>query len=100
MNTIVQNQLDQLENSLNTLIDSIASYNPSILAATDLVNADDDLNKGISQRKSYTYISEDQKLILKVYSNYSSSQPCPNTPPPQHHRKSQPDHLVESDSSR
>lgn len=64
MNTIVQNQLDRLENALNTLIDSIASYNPSIPAATDLVNADDDLNKGISQCKSWTCTSEDQKLIL------------------------------------
>lgn len=59
MDTIIQNQLDRLETTLDTLIDSIASYNPSIPAATDLVNADDDLNKGIIQCMLNTHDSEE-----------------------------------------
>lgn len=49
MNNIIQAQLDSVETALNTLIDSIASYNPSIPAANALLAADDDLNKGLKQ---------------------------------------------------
>lgn len=52
MNTIIQAQLDRVETALNTLIESIASYNPSIPAANALLAADDDLNKGLKQRMS------------------------------------------------
>ena len=47
MNIIVQAQLDRVETALNTLIDSINSYNPSVPAANALLAADDDLNKGL-----------------------------------------------------
>ena len=50
MNAIIQNQLDRVETALNTLIESIASYNPSIPAANALLAADDDLNNGLKQR--------------------------------------------------
>ena len=49
MNTIIQTQLDRVETALNTLIESIASYNPSIPAANALLAADDDLNNGLKQ---------------------------------------------------
>ncbi|MCJ1364854.1 hypothetical protein MMC16_003971 [Acarospora aff. strigata] len=49
MNDILQSQLDRVETALNTLIDSITSYNPSIPAAIDLLSADDDLTKGLEQ---------------------------------------------------
>lgn len=49
MNTIIQAQLDRVETALNILIESIASYNPSIPAANALLAADDDLNKGLKQ---------------------------------------------------
>ncbi|CAF9930467.1 hypothetical protein IMSHALPRED_008184 [Imshaugia aleurites] len=49
MNTIIQAQLDRVETALNTLIESIASYNPSIPAANALLAADDDLNNGLKQ---------------------------------------------------
>lgn len=53
MNTIIQAQLDRVETALNTLIESIASYNPSIPAANALLAADDDLNKGLKQLSTH-----------------------------------------------
>jgi len=52
MNAIIQSQLDRVETALNTLIDSISSYNPSPAAALTLVSADDDLTEGLERRKS------------------------------------------------
>lgn len=49
MNTIVQAQLDRVEAALHILIESVASFNPSIPAANALLAADDDLNKGLKQ---------------------------------------------------
>ena len=49
MNQIMQSRLDRIDASLSALIDSIASYNPSIAAAQDLLAADDALNQGVKQ---------------------------------------------------
>ena len=49
MDGVVYGKLDGVETALNTLIDSIASYNPSIAAATDLLAADDELDKAVKQ---------------------------------------------------
>ena len=49
MNTIIEAQLERVETALNILVESIASYNPSILAASALLSADDDLNNGLKQ---------------------------------------------------
>ena len=43
MNVGVNGQLDRVESALNTLIDSVASYNPSIPAAEELLTADEKL---------------------------------------------------------
>ena len=51
MNAILQGQLDRVEAALNTLVDSITSYNPSVPAAIDLLSADDELTRGLEQRK-------------------------------------------------
>jgi len=51
MNAVIQSQLDRVETALNTLIDSISSYNPSPAAAFSLVAADDKLAEGLEQRK-------------------------------------------------
>lgn len=51
MNALLQAQLDRVETALTTLIDSITSYNPSVTAAIDLLSADDELSKGLEQRK-------------------------------------------------
>ncbi|CAF9905078.1 MAG: hypothetical protein HETSPECPRED_004865 [Heterodermia speciosa] len=48
MNRIIQDQLDHVDTALNTLIESIASYNPSVAAANDLLAADDELTKGVN----------------------------------------------------
>lgn len=57
MNAILQSQLDRVETALNTLIDSITSYNPSIPAAIDLLSADEELTNGLEQRKPTFYTS-------------------------------------------
>ncbi|MCJ1386772.1 hypothetical protein MMC17_009898 [Xylographa soralifera] len=49
MNSVLQSQLDRIENALTTLIDSITSYNPSIPATHELLAADDALIDGLDQ---------------------------------------------------
>lgn len=49
MDKILTDQLDRIEASLTTLVDSIASYNPSISAAESLVQADDELKASLKQ---------------------------------------------------
>lgn len=51
MEAIMQSRLDRVETALNTLIDSIASYIPSTNAASDLLEADDELNESVDQCK-------------------------------------------------
>jgi len=50
MNALVQHALDNLESNLQTLIESVASYNPSPTAAQALVEADDELTEALEQR--------------------------------------------------
>lgn len=70
MNTIILAQLDRVETALNTLVESIASYNPSIPAANALLAADDDLNKGLKQRMDKNF--KLQKTLLRdyIYTSY------------------------------
>ncbi|PSN64724.1 hypothetical protein BS50DRAFT_499110 [Corynespora cassiicola Philippines] len=49
MDAILQAQFQRVEHALTTLVDSIASYNPSPQAAVDLVAADDELSRGLDQ---------------------------------------------------
>ncbi|KAI9811077.1 MAG: hypothetical protein M1827_005659 [Pycnora praestabilis] len=49
MNAILQTQFQRIETALNTLTDSIASYNPSTAAASELLSADDKLSQGLEQ---------------------------------------------------
>lgn len=49
MNEAIESQLDRVETALTTLINSIASYNPSIPAAEVLLVADDQLRIGLHQ---------------------------------------------------
>jgi hypothetical protein len=49
MDVVLQVQFQHVEAALTTLIDSITSYNPSPQAAIDLVEADDELSKGLEQ---------------------------------------------------
>lgn len=46
----MRNQLNRIEVALNTLIDSITFYSPSLEAATDLLTADDGLTESLKQR--------------------------------------------------
>jgi hypothetical protein len=50
MDTIVQARLDRVETALATLIESITSFNPSIPAAEELLDADSDLTVALDQR--------------------------------------------------
>lgn len=47
----MQSRLDRVETALDALIDSIASYIPSTNAASDLLEADDELNYSVDQCK-------------------------------------------------
>ncbi|KAJ4383513.1 hypothetical protein N0V86_001565 [Didymella sp. IMI 355093] len=49
MDDLLQAQFDRVEQALDTLVDSIASYNPNPQAAIDLVAADDELSHGLDQ---------------------------------------------------
>lgn len=70
MNTTIQAQLDRVETALNTLIESIASYNPSIPAANALLAADDDLNKGLKQRMKNPSRSHKDMLQNHIPASY------------------------------
>lgn len=50
MDALLDARFQRVESALNTLIDSIASYNPSQSAVLDLVAADEDLSRGLEQR--------------------------------------------------
>lgn len=54
MDHVLQAQFQRVETGLATLVDSIAAYNPSLQAAVDLIAADDDLARGLDQRKRTT----------------------------------------------
>ena len=70
MNIIIQAQLDRVETALNTLIESIASYNPSVPTANALLAADDDLNKGLKQRMKKPSRSHKTLLQDSIYASY------------------------------
>lgn len=47
MDKIIDSQFLRVDKALSTLINSIATYNPSPQLATDLVIADNELSKGL-----------------------------------------------------
>ena len=47
MDKVIDGQFLRVEKALSTLINSIATYNPSPQLATDLVTADHELSKGL-----------------------------------------------------
>ncbi|KAF2008460.1 hypothetical protein BU24DRAFT_97049 [Aaosphaeria arxii CBS 175.79] len=49
MDAVLQSHFARVESALSTLVESIATYNPSTQAALDLVAADDDLSEGLDQ---------------------------------------------------
>ena len=51
MDKLLGSQLTRVETALTTLVDSIASYNPSLTAAQELVSAEDELMLGLEKRK-------------------------------------------------
>ncbi|MCJ1398058.1 hypothetical protein MMC11_001255 [Xylographa trunciseda] len=69
MNSIIQLQLDRIEDSLTTLIESITSYNPSIPAAHELLAADDALTDGLDQ---LTLHQDNYSRILALQSSTAS----------------------------
>src|SRR4051812_19987227 len=69
MDTLVQKQLDRIEAALTTLIESITSFNPSLPAAQDLLDADSDLTLALDKCTS-------------LHSPNSSSHHHVNTLPP------------------
>jgi len=54
MEELLDQRFQRLDTALNTLIDSITTYNPSPAASNDLVAADDALSESLIQRNIYT----------------------------------------------
>lgn len=50
MLSVFQTRFQRLETALNTLVESVAAYNPSISAADVLVAADEELDESLEQR--------------------------------------------------
>lgn len=59
MQAILQERYDRVERALDTLIDSVTAYNPSLNAADELVTADEDVNESLEQRV-YPYLVRPQ----------------------------------------
>jgi hypothetical protein len=72
MDSVLQAQFERMEKALSTLVDSIASFNPSPQAAFDLVAADDELSSGLDQRMSQQY---------RIRKSITDRIKCPNTRP-------------------
>lgn len=49
MDSILNAQLERMEAALGQLLSSIITYNPSVPAADQLLQADDELYKGLEQ---------------------------------------------------
>lgn len=62
MDKIIDKRFERVEKALATLINSIATYNPSHAHANDLVIADAELNQGLDQRELLPHIPS-QSLI-------------------------------------
>lgn len=52
MDVTLQDQFNRVQTALETLVDSIAAYNPSTHAAGELLAADNALSRGLDQRKT------------------------------------------------
>lgn len=50
MLSVFQTRFQRLETALNSLVESVAAYNPSVSAADALVAADQDLDESLEQR--------------------------------------------------
>lgn len=58
MLSIFQARYQRVDKALNTLIESIAAYNPSVSAADELVAADDEVNESLEQRRCHCLLKE------------------------------------------
>lgn len=87
MNTAMQTSLDNVDNALAKLLDSIASYHPSPAAGQELKEADNQLTKNLETRSpfqsptskllSYLTISQ-SKPTKRSTLKYKLSGPLPN----------------------
>ncbi|KAI5845809.1 vitamin-D-receptor interacting mediator subunit 4-domain-containing protein [Morchella snyderi] len=68
MNTIVKRSFDSLETSLESLVESVSSYNPSPPAAIAVVNADDTLTESLEQ------LDEHQQNYQRILSLRATSE--------------------------
>jgi len=53
MLSTLQARYQRMEKALDALVDSVTAYNPSVTAADELVAADEDVNEGLEERRSY-----------------------------------------------
>jgi hypothetical protein len=67
MDAILDRRFENVEAALNTLIDSITTYNPSTSAAASLVAADEELNQGLEMRKTISRACSMSPCYLQVF---------------------------------
>lgn len=70
MDKIIDSQFSRVEKALSTLIQSIATYNPSPQLATDLVVADQELSQGLELREYFPFSA--RKVVVGLRSSSSS----------------------------
>lgn len=77
MDAAIFRQLDVVESTLNSLIDSVASYNPSVGVATALLAADNGLHQGLKDlavhQKHHAQILQLRKTIAEQNEEISST---------------------------
>jgi hypothetical protein len=51
MDEVMESRIQKMETTVNTLVDSMTTFNPSITAVEALIEADEELNHGIIMRR-------------------------------------------------
>ncbi len=64
MDAVLDAHFTRIESALQTLIDSITTYNPSTTAALDLVAADDELSRGLEQRAPSLHVTRGAEALV------------------------------------
>lgn len=79
MNTVLDQSFKNLETALSTLIESISLYNPSPLAASQVIVADNEMSKSLELRKRPRLLARKRKVadssaVVEHQANYHKIQ--------------------------
>jgi len=67
MLSTLQARYQRMEKALDALVDSVTAYNPSVTAADELVAADEDVNEGLEERRSCSFVWSCSRWVLRTY---------------------------------